>query len=196
MSVKVACPTDFKQLAQLHHTSHTVSFRTFADQSWLAERHFHDYLEFWREYLSNQPENERTWLVDDHSAAIGTVTIMAGERSSQIFQPSTVADVEAEASACLRLMYVNPDYQRMGLGSSLVKVATKFAASQGYQYVTLITHAANQPARAFYERMGWQLDALFQLQVEEFFDEPAGMRQRARYVRFIDPSEQPRPGNC
>lgn len=183
--IRTAVAGDSKRLAELHYLSHTTSFADFAEEAWVLSRDFADYLKLWRKYLADQAASERTWLAESAGTVVGTVTIMALANSSPIFRPKS-SHIPDSATACLRLMYVHPDWLRQGIGQRLVAGTEGFIRNQDYQAVSLITHAANQKARAFYQEMGWSLDEVFNSQVEEFFEEPAAMRQRARYVRYFD----------
>lgn len=78
-------------------------------------------------------------------------------------------------------MYVDPDEQGQGIGRILMHTVKLYMRSKGYRLATLITHTENKNARAFYQRMGWELDEKFSTQVPEFFPEPEAMRQRVRY---------------
>ena len=187
LNIRAAGVADCEAVAELHYLSHTTSFVDFADENWVESREYSEYHTFWCDYLADQPGKERTWLAELGGAVVGTVTIMALENSSPIFQPTSAGDSHDWEAACLRLMYVHPDHLRKGIGQALVGRAINFLETQDYEAVTLITHAANRRARAFYERMGWALDEVFNQQVDEFFEEPAGMRRRARYFRQMKP---------
>ena len=183
--LRAASPDDCKPLAKLHFLIHTTSFAEFAEQQWVEARKIEDYFALWCEYLNEQPERERTWIAEIRSKIVGTVTIMNLESSSRLFRPSSLEPPYRSKVACLRLMYVHPDFQRQGIGRALLEASDRFLQMQGYQAASLITHAVKESARAFYEQMGWRLDEIFKQQVEEFFEEPARMRLRARYVRVL-----------
>jgi GNAT superfamily N-acetyltransferase len=186
VSIRVANVDDWESIAHLHHLSHSVSFRKFADQDWVQQRDQSAYREFWKNYLGSQPSDERTWLFETKGEIKGIVTIMNLENSSEHFRPSHGENLDDAEISCLRLMYVHPDFERQGIGTELMSYAMRFMREQGYRMATLITHATNTGARQFYEAAGWELDTLFDEQVEEFFEEPRSMRQRARYVIQIN----------
>lgn len=170
-----------KALADLQYLSHTESFRVFADESWIAERKLIDYQMFWDKHLRNQQPRENTWIILANDQIIGSISIISLENSSSLFRPSSQRTLADKDVACLRLMYVNPNYLRQGFGSQLINVAIRFMQENKYQLGVLITHAANSRARRFYEKNGWVLDRIFDDQVEEFYKDPPAMRLRARY---------------
>lgn len=137
--------------------------------------------------MQKQPGNEITWIGKINSHTVGTVTVKPATQSSQAFHPKSIHEHKANSIACLRLMFVNPDHQGNGVGTSLMQQVIHYMSDNNYRLGTLITHRANLRARRFYERLGWQLDELFSSQVSEFFPEPAHMRNRARY--FLDLSQ-------
>lgn len=187
-----AHPDDVQALARIHYLSHTESFREFAPQGWIESRSLEVYLAYWESLMRDQGQREITWTIWFEERLVGTVTIMELRNSSPIFRPVGRRGWSENQICCLRLMYVHPDFLRQGLGRKLMSSVRSFMDEAGFQLGTLITHAANQRARGFYESQGWQLDEIFTAQVEEFFPEPIEMRKRARYT-FALPS--PGDGN-
>jgi GNAT superfamily N-acetyltransferase len=186
LELRAANGDDCRAIAWLHHLSHTTSFRSFAAPQWVEARELDDYQTFWCGYLQIQPSNERTWVASLGDKVVGTVTIMSLVNCSALFRSQEDVAIPDYQVACLRLMYVHPEHQGKGIGRQLMSEAISFCSVAGYRLVTLITHAANRDARGFYEHTGWELDALFEKQVEEFFEDPASMRKRARYCLVID----------
>jgi GNAT superfamily N-acetyltransferase len=176
-------------LADLHYLTHTRSFRDFADESWIAGREMSDYLAFWNDHLANPKARECTWATLHAGQVIGTATIMCLENSSRHFRPTLGHCHPDAAVACLRLMYVHPGFLRRGVGTRLLEKSSSFMRRQGYRTGVLITHAANERARAFYQSRGWLLDEIIEQQVEEFFEEPPAMRLRARYRISVRPGK-------
>jgi len=191
-SVVTAGLADYQKIASLHHLSHSLSFREFAPKSWTASRNFAEYRASWSSMLDSQTSRERTWIALKDTHVIGTVTIQNLENCSSIFRPSGLNGIPVSDVACLRLMYVHPEYMRKGVGRALIQELIKFCNQNGYRLGSLITHAANARARRFYESQDWRLDEIFQSQVKEFFNEPLSMRKRARYQLNVQEIKQ----NC
>lgn len=58
-------------------------------------------------------------------------------------------------------LFVSPDHRRQSVAQSLLRAATAFVERSGARVVALKTQIQNTPARALYEREGWQLDTEF-----------------------------------
>jgi GNAT superfamily N-acetyltransferase len=65
---------------------------------------------------------------------------------------------EAEGTAEIYAIYVEPDHWRAGLGTRLIGAALGQLATSGFDEVMLWTFAENAPARRFYEVMGFEHD--------------------------------------
>ncbi|MGD2058143.1 MAG: GNAT family N-acetyltransferase [Anaerolineales bacterium] len=186
VEIRMADRDDCLAIAGLHYLSHTTSFRAFAQPEWISARRADEYRTFWCDYLQDQPAPDRTWVARSRRVVVGTVTIMSLANSSEHFAPTGRNYESLDEVACLRLMYVHPEFQRRRIGSQLMAQAMKFMNNRGYRMATLITHAENRTARQFYEHAGWQLDTIFEGQVEEFHEDPPGMRRRARYFISLE----------
>ncbi len=56
----------------------------------------------------------------------------------------------------LTFLYVDPAYQRQGIGSSLLQEVESFAKEQDFKAVSLIVFEGNPEARSLYERNGFE----------------------------------------
>jgi ribosomal protein S18 acetylase RimI-like enzyme len=63
---------------------------------------------------------------------------------------------ERDGAAHLSYLFVDPAYQRRGIGTRLMERALDEARRRGHLRVTLGTAVLNRPARRFYERAGWR----------------------------------------
>lgn len=188
--IRLADSGDRADLARLHRLAHTVSFSTFADPDWARGRNRSTYLEYWSSYFRERSARDRTWIATAGRRAVGTVTIRDLSSCGEWFRPSRTSACPDGPVGCLRLMYVHPGECRRRIGRSLMVRARRYMEQRGDVLATLITHAANRPARAFYEAQGWALDTLFERQVADFFTEPTSMRRRARYrLQILDPAQ-------
>jgi len=68
--------------------------------------------------------------------------------------PTGVVGIEGEF---LTNLYVLPSHQGTGVGSALHDLALERLRARGVQVAKLWTLDENSPARAFYERRGWEL---------------------------------------
>ena len=185
IQIRRAESSDCSSIGLVHYRAHKLSFKEFTEESWIRERDLKHYREYWCKYLSEQPVDELTFVGILGEMTVGTVTIIPASQSSAAFIPRYTYEYDDPEISCIRLMYVDPDHQRNGIGTELIRVATRKMVEQGNNIGTLITHAANKGSRRYYESHGWVLDEVFERQVEEFFPEPQGMRKRARYRKKL-----------
>ncbi len=63
-----------------------------------------------------------------------------------------------EKDAYVGELMVDQHYERNGVARSLIAMAEAWAANRGLVHIRLTTGAANRGARAFYERLGYDLN--------------------------------------
>ncbi|CAB3663962.1 bifunctional helix-turn-helix transcriptional regulator/GNAT family N-acetyltransferase [Paraburkholderia rhynchosiae] len=89
----------------------------------------------------NDTVREMCVVADQNGVAVGAVCIVAVS--------TTVAGV--------RLLWVEPDVQRLGFGTRLISEATRFARRAGYTRLTLTTASALEEPRRLCKRAGFEL---------------------------------------
>lgn len=87
------------------------------------------------------PERERGWIAERDGEIVGSVFCM--KKSDEV--------------AKLRLLYVEPSAQGLGLGRRLVDECIGFARAKGYRTLTLWTNDVLVAARKIYVATGFQL---------------------------------------
>ena len=92
-------------------------------------------------------------------------------------------DDAAEGEGELLAIYVDPAWWRSGAGSALHAAALDALAERGYTRAVLWVLEANDGARRFYERQGWQADGS-----ASTFTFGSGSRPIVRYRKAIQPS--------
>ena len=68
-----------------------------------------------------------------------------------------VAGFSYRDHALVEDLWVDPPFQRVGIGTRLLRAQVEAIAADGYRTASLECLAANVPAQRFYERKGWRL---------------------------------------
>ncbi|OAJ60281.1 MarR family transcriptional regulator [Paraburkholderia ginsengiterrae] len=89
----------------------------------------------------NDRVREMCWVADQNGVVVGSVCIVGVS--------TTVAGV--------RLLWVEPDVQRLGIGTQLLSECVRFARRAGYTKLTLTTAASLENPRRLCERAGFRL---------------------------------------
>lgn len=87
------------------------------------------------------PARERCWIAERDGTGVGAVFVVR----------------EDDATARLRMLYVDADARGSGLGARLVDECLAFARRAGYRRMVLWTNSVLVAARRIYERAGFEL---------------------------------------
>lgn len=88
-----------------------------------------------------KPDRERAWIAEYGGEIVGSIFIV--EQEPDIAQ--------------LRMLYVEPHVQGMGIGKKLLEKAVEFARDKNYRSVRLWTNDVLHRARMMYERAGFRM---------------------------------------
>jgi len=159
VAVRPARTEDVRPVIALHERCWRISYAGIADADAKFARGVEEWERLWLELL------DRTRVAELDGAVAGFV----------VFGPSRDADA-AQGSGEIHALYVDPDAQGTGLGSTLVAQARAELAAAGFERVTLWTFQHNPASRGFYERLGFVWDGT------ETRDEDGPI---VRYVRAV-----------
>jgi ribosomal protein S18 acetylase RimI-like enzyme len=141
VAVRPARAGDIRPVIALHERCWRISYAGIADADAKFARGVEEWERLWLELL------DRTRVAELDGAVAGFV----------VFGPSRDADA-AQGSGEIHALYVDPDAQGTGLGSTLVAHARAELAAAGFEHVTLWTFQHNPASRGFYERLGFVWD--------------------------------------
>ena len=86
-------------------------------------------------------KRERCWIAERNEEIVGSVFLVK----------------EAEKTAKLRLLYVEPSARGLGIGGRLVAECVRFARQAGYEKIVLWTQSELDAARHVYEKAGFRV---------------------------------------
>jgi GNAT superfamily N-acetyltransferase len=88
------------------------------------------------------------------------VALVQGEAIGMASLLYTISTAEGGAAAWLEDMVVHPDFRNMGVGSRLLKEATRTCREKGIRRITLLTDKSNDSAKRFYAHHGFSESAM------------------------------------
>jgi GNAT superfamily N-acetyltransferase len=143
-TLRQATADDAATIADVHVETWKDAYRDEMPDAVLEDLSVEQRRQQWREQLSG--ENAEVWLaVDDDDHVVG-------------FTAFGSAREENAPGGELYALYVRPEHQRNWVGHSLLGTAETRLRQEGYDAAYLWVLSANEPARAFYEHCGWDVD--------------------------------------
>jgi len=148
---------DVERLLKARQAEPVLREHGLGDMGWVVERHA---VLYGREYgwigfeqlvaricadfLDRfDPQRERCWIAERDGVRLGCIFLIGDE---------------AQGSARIRLLLLEPEARGLGLGRRLVEAAVEFARQAGYRDVVLWTHQVLTAARATYAKLGFVLE--------------------------------------
>jgi ribosomal protein S18 acetylase RimI-like enzyme len=145
--IRPALPEDIPVLARVHVATWQSAYRGIIPDEQLDGLSIPESEETWRE---NVRRSGRTNLVAEAAGqVVGFVAF--GPARSRDLNPVTIGEIYG--------IYLEPSVWRRGYGGALMAEALRQLSEQGFSEVMLWTWEINEPARAFYERLGFISDA-------------------------------------
>jgi len=177
MRIRRAQESDAPSLAKVHVDAWHAAYRGLVPDSFLEGFTYQRKADRFRQALA--ADSEETYLVEENGNAMGFLTL----------GPCRDPDLDMGRAGEIWGIYISPDYWRKGLGKRLVEEAESMLQSRGYQEAVLWVLEGNQPARRFYEAMGFRPDGGTK-------DVSLGTALKAvRYRRALAPDEQGSEGD-
>ncbi|HEY3596411.1 MAG TPA: helix-turn-helix domain-containing GNAT family N-acetyltransferase [Paraburkholderia sp.] len=88
---------------------------------------------------AHDPQRETCWIAEQEGIVVGSALLATVSE--------TIADV--------RMLYVEPDMQRLGIGTQLLNECMRFARSAGYARLSITTESALHDARRLFDHVGF-----------------------------------------
>jgi ribosomal protein S18 acetylase RimI-like enzyme len=139
MNVRAAAPADVEAIATIHVAAWRAAYRGHMPDA----------------YLDSLTVEQRSTRWANALARSGPGHIAVAEQGFCYYGPTRDKDLQGGE---IYALYVHPDAWRQGTGRALCQHAERHAASLELDTVTLWVLKANEPARRFYERMGYAPD--------------------------------------
>ncbi len=144
LRIREAQPGDSRGIAVVQLDSWRTNFAGILPDQYLAQFTYDDRDADWNELLADPGDRVIYVAEDDGGEVVGFVC--AGPEGSE--NPTYPSEIYA--------IHINRSYHRQSIGRRLIAVAAQRLHEQGYPALLLWVLADN-PARAFYERLGGRL---------------------------------------
>lgn len=151
VNVRPAQSQDADRIAEISWLGWRAAYAGIVDVAILASRSLADVQADWTPYVRAIPDDHLLLVAQVEAMVAGFVR--AGPATDQDLETSTgTGTVEVYG------LYVDPSWQRGGVGRVLLTTACDHLRRRGATEATLWAFADNDSALSFYERLGWQRD--------------------------------------
>lgn len=139
---------DALAIASVNYLTWLHAYRGIVPDSDLDSLNLESLIGQWKQNLSLADSRSSTFV------AMKGETLIAYSR----FYPSLDSDDDQARVATIGSMYVDPEFQRRGVGRKLMRAVLEAAKERDYTEMTLHVLTTNKRAHEFYENLGWQKD--------------------------------------
>jgi GNAT superfamily N-acetyltransferase len=147
-TVRVAGVEDARAIASINLSSWLHAYRGIIPDLELDSMDLDSLTDQWKQNLRNEDSSSCTFV------AVQDEMLIAYSR----FYPTVDPDDDQARVATIGSMYVDPEFQRRGIGGGLMMAVINAVRERGFIEATLHVLAANHRAREFYESLGWEED--------------------------------------
>lgn len=106
--------------------------------------------------ISRQIKGLELLLADPARGTIKVARNKNGEPVAMVSIQLVISTAQGAPSAWIEDMVVSQEYRRSGVGRQLLEQALDWAKSQGATRAQLLVDTSNDPALAYYRRLGWE----------------------------------------
>ena len=141
--VRTAVPADAERMAEIHVHAWQKAYQGILPADFLASLSIAARAERWQSDLESMDENSLALVIEDRSSVGGFARLAPSADNS---------DGEVQA------IYLDPRHWRRGWGRQLMTVAENHLVNLGWREAILWVLERNEPARRFYEALGWRVE--------------------------------------
>jgi L-amino acid N-acyltransferase YncA len=146
MTIRPAVVEDARDIATIHIRSWQAAYRGLVADTFLDNLDINTRTKRWESTLTD--EKYQTLVYENDSGqTVGFATC----------EPHEEADLGSDTVE-LMMLYLRPEVQGRGLGRLLCEATIDRVRKQGFKKLILWTLSRNEPARGFYEHMGFIAD--------------------------------------
>lgn len=157
--VRLATPSDAKQIATIHVETWQNTYRGFIPNSYLNSLSIPNRTKKWLAMLNDKNDISVYFVGEINNRVMGWLSLCkCRDRDAS----STWGELGG--------IYIHPLAQRKGLGTALMQEGLKQLKKLGYEKATLWVLTPNIKARGFYESKGWRLDGEIKVDPRDGFD--------------------------
>lgn len=154
ITVRPAQLEDARRIAEVHVASWQTAYRGILPDKML------DNLS-----VENREENWQTWLVQTKGHVL--VLEVDGQVEGFVMCGGTRdKDVNRQQVGEIYAIYLHPESWRRGYGRALVGAAKEVLVQDGFSELLLWVLGGNEPAKRFYERVGFKADGVTKVEFE------------------------------
>jgi ribosomal protein S18 acetylase RimI-like enzyme len=170
LPIRKASASDADAIAAIHVQSWRAAYKGLAPDDLLDRLDASRIANMWREVIGRA--TSCVLVLEDDGRMLGFCSV----------SPTSDTDLDSTTCADLTTIYFVPEAWRRGHGGALLRQAIEHSFRMGFDRMTLWVFEANAPARHFYEKHGFHVDAATRIH------QASGLKE-VRYVLRIEPHE-------